>query len=297
MKSLCFAFYLILQCIFGKGEGAQWCYAVEECSGCIGPRDWQTLDGSKCGGPAQSPINVVTGNLKYNSQLKPFTFVGYDKAYNYTMTNNGHSAFIDLSRTSMSIKDGGLSGTYNIVQLHFHWGSEMSEGSEHSINGERFPMELHIVHNSSGGHLAVLGFFYEENTSNNTKYDGIINGLNMITSKGSIANVTNLRLVDLIPESRELELYYRYNGSLTTPNCDEIVTWTLFPNTIKLSKGQLEAFYKNLNFTVNDKMEENFRPVQKLNGRIVQTSDAISVLSQTVTLIIPVLLSLLFFTS
>ncbi|CAH2222493.1 Hypothetical predicted protein [Pelobates cultripes] len=137
----------------------------------------------------------------------------------------------------------------------------------------------------------------QENAAENKQYDGIIKGLEMITSKGSIANVTNLRLIDLIPESGELELYYRYNGSLTTPNCDEIVTWTLFPNTIKLSKVQLEAFYKNLNLTATEKMEENFRPVQKLNGRIVQTSDAISVLSQTVALIIPVLLSFLFFTS
>ena len=44
---------------------------------------------------------------------------------------------------------GPLSNSYQLLQLHFHWGSNDSQGSEHTINGERFPMEMHLVHQSS----------------------------------------------------------------------------------------------------------------------------------------------------
>lgn len=35
--------------------------------------------------------------------------------------------------------------------------------------------------------------------------------------------------------------FYRYEGSLTTPNCNEVVIWTLFTNTIPISKKQVSA--------------------------------------------------------
>ena len=37
-----------------------------------------------------------------------------------------------------------------MLQLHFHWGADDSKGSEHTINGEEFPMEMHIVHKKVG---------------------------------------------------------------------------------------------------------------------------------------------------
>ena len=36
--------------------------------------------------------------------------------------------------------------------------------------------------------------------------------------------------------------FYRYNGSLTTPTCNEAVTWTVFNHTVEISQGQVRLF-------------------------------------------------------
>lgn len=42
-----------------------------------------------------------------------------------------------------------------------------------------------------------------------------------------------------IPAQKNLTKYFRYDGSLTTPDCAEAVVWTLFTSTVQLSKGQV----------------------------------------------------------
>ena len=33
--------------------------------------------------------------------------------------------------------------------------------------------------------------------------------------------------------------FYRYDGSLTTPKCNEVVTWTVFKNHVNISTDQV----------------------------------------------------------
>jgi len=57
--------------------------------------------------------------------------------------------------------------------------------------------------------------------------------------------------------------FYRYDGSVTAPNCAEVAKWFVFTNTFTLSEAQWSAFkamYPN---------PSNNRPVQPLNGRTV----------------------------
>lgn len=42
-----------------------------------------------------------------------------------------------------------------------------------------------------------------------------------------------------LPPSKNLTRYFRYNGSLTTPDCAEAVVWTVFENAIPLSRDQV----------------------------------------------------------
>ena len=59
-----------------------------------------------------------------------------------------------------------------------------------------------------------------------------------VIDAGTETTLTSLvSLKDLLP--RETTSFYRYSGSLTTPNCDEIVIWTVFDNPVKISEKQV----------------------------------------------------------
>merc|ERR1711874_938172 len=149
----------------------------------------------ECNGKSQSPIDIVTGPTPV-AEPSPLTFGNYDKIridmlsnseehYHYpgapeeeetirlengTIKNNGHTAQLDVIATipgDVGILSGGnLTGEYQILQLHFHWGADDTKGSEHTLDGKMFPLELHIVHRKVGepdflavsGGLAVTGF-------------------------------------------------------------------------------------------------------------------------------------------
>ena len=36
------------------------------------------------------------------------------------------------------LSGGPLEGDYQILQLHFHWGSDDTKGSEHTLDGQRY---------------------------------------------------------------------------------------------------------------------------------------------------------------
>ncbi|MBN3308353.1 CAH4 anhydrase, partial [Amia calva] len=244
-----------------------------------GPKEWNKVH-PDCAGDNQSPINIITKRTLRNNDLMTFTFTDYDKQTIALMKNNGHSVQVSLP-TGKKISGGNLT-TYKALQFHLHWGTDGGPGSEHTIDGEQFPMELHIVHikdthssldqavKEKDG-IAVLGFFYQESPEENKNYTKLIDALDKITDTGLNTTLQGLRLDELIPAPENLTKYYRYEGSLTTPDCSEAVVWTVFENPIPLSKEQILAFTK-LNFKDMKSMVDTFRPVQKLNNRIVYRS-------------------------
>ena len=49
---------------------------------------------------------------------------------------------VDSGDVNMTISGGRLPDTYKLVQFHWHWGSQNSRGSEHTINGKAYPLEV-----------------------------------------------------------------------------------------------------------------------------------------------------------
>ena len=56
----------------------------------------------------------------------------------------------------------------------------------------------------------------------------------------SITMVNLPSLITLLPANKKD--FYRYNGSLTTPLCNEAVVWTVFDSPIKVSQQQVNSF-------------------------------------------------------
>lgn len=43
----------------------------------------------------------------------------------------------------MTVSGRWLKYNYKLVEMRFHWGSNNTNGSEHTLNKRRFPMEVH----------------------------------------------------------------------------------------------------------------------------------------------------------
>ncbi|XP_070825818.1 carbonic anhydrase 4b [Chaetodon trifascialis] len=282
-------------------SGADWCYQSQfSCNHtCTDPEEWGMIS-QNCNGRAQSPVNIVTRKLQRDERLNCFVFTGYQEIFHSNLTNNGHSVQLNLP-SSIKIKNANLPATYKALQLHLHWGEDGGPGSEHTIDGERFPMEMHIVHikeeyNSLSQAVkdptgvAVLGFFFEESTSDNKKFAPLINALKNLTQPSSIMTLESVSLEMFTLPEKNMTKYFRYDGSLTTPDCQQAVIWTLFENTILLSSNQLKAFSK-LRFADKKPMVNNYRPVQPLNGRVVYYSRGHVVLVSAGLLVMSVLMS------
>ncbi|GAB1597587.1 carbonic anhydrase 2-like isoform X1 [Argonauta hians] len=236
--------------------------------------DWKK-DNPNCAYSSQSPIDIKTDKALYK-KLGAFNWNNYQVSEKSKLTNNGHT--VKLSINGPMLSGGGLNGTYKAAQLHFHWAEGMlNKGSEHGVNGKYYPLEMHIVHfkstypniapalNDKSG-LAVLGFFFQISEEENDNLKPIFDVVeNLSTDK----TINNFNLKKLVADSN-VDDFYRYNGSLTTPPCSEAVVWTVFAQPKRISQTQLKKLW-----TVKDshgKTQKNYRPVLSLNDRVVLTS-------------------------
>ncbi|XP_072207483.1 carbonic anhydrase 15-like isoform X3 [Excalfactoria chinensis] len=246
--------------VIQAAAGGQWCYDSQDPK--CGPNHWKELKAT-CGGDKQSPVNIDRRWLQRDSSLGDIIFEGYDQAPpgKWRLLNDGHTVMLSLETEPgdehIAISGGGLPGRYRALQLHFHWGSPTRNGSEHTVDGQQLPMEVSEAPNSN--------------------YNTIIGGLRNISHAGQAVDLAStFRLGTLLPHIAQLSRYYRYQGSLTTPDCSEAVIWTVFEEPVGISKEQLQAFVSSVHFPASGaaplKMTNNFRPPQPLRSRKVFSS-------------------------
>jgi carbonic anhydrase len=217
---------------------ASWSYA-----GADGPDKWGSLDRdyAACAvGRQQSPVALTTATARdvANPQI---SYVPTDARVNY----DGHTVQVDLRPGSSLVLDGV---PYQLLQFHFH------SPSEHTVDGQSFPVEVHLVHRSDGGALAVVGVLVTGGVDNR--------GLGAVTASMPTKAGKEVRLSDGYDPSAlhpsDLRAF-RYSGSLTTPPCLEGVTWVVLQTPIGASGTQIASFARLL--------QGNSRPPQPLNAR------------------------------
>jgi carbonic anhydrase len=143
---------------------------------------------------------------------------------------------------------------------------------------------LHIVHTKEGEAdplntdkgLAVTGFMFEIDSADNAALTPLTDALqNVINSDQEMAfQASNFRIDQLIDSvagisSGSATQYAHYEGSLTTPTCNEVVEWINFLTPLKISENQLNKFRAMMD-SHGKNIVDNFRPPQPLNGRMVE---------------------------
>lgn len=192
-------------------------------------------------GDSQSPINIET------KKTKPMKDDGKVEL-NYSErvvdeVDNGHS--IQVDDVGSAVIDGR---NFDLEQFHFH------AKSEHTLDGEHYPIEVHFVNKAQDGRLAVIAIFFKEGKAN-ISFQTILNNIKL----GGKTNVSDkINMTNLIPANKT---YYHYNGSLTTPPLSENVEWYVMKHPIEVSKAQITTF--------NKYYDSNNRKVQPLNGRSI----------------------------
>ncbi len=218
---------------------AHWDYLGVE-----GPAHWGMLSEQymTCEtGHRQSPVNITMAHHGEHHQKLVFH---YQTSQLHEM-NNGHT--IQVSHVSQCRVDLN-NRTYKLRQFHFH------APSEHHIEGQTFPMEMHLVHQDRRGHILVIAVMMKTDTP-----EPVLSKLwkwlpNQIGREVSVP--LDLSLNDLLPTNTH---HYTYSGSLTTPPCTEGVQWIVLKEPMHVAAQDVERFVQIIG--------ENARPIQPLGGR------------------------------
>jgi len=277
----CVVTLLVILSVTSTSLGALWDYT----QGDHGPAHWGTTY-TDCLGDRQSPVDLVTSKTHHRSPLR---FTHHDKLPGKAeVINNGHTVKLTTHPATAEdipiMEGGGLPVRYKFAQVHFHWGSDDTKGSEHKVNGKPYPMEMHFVHykashpnisaalkEGAGDSLAALGVFFEVGESPNPGLEKLLPAFSEVTLTGvkttseSAGKAPLLPLTSLLHEA-DFTSFYRYEGSLTTPACQEIVQWTVLKKPVSVTKEQMEAFRK-LQDGEGAPLVNNYRPIQTLGDR------------------------------
>lgn len=264
---------------------AEWGYGPDN-----GPSKWEKW-APACTGSCQSPIDIVTSKAKVNKALESLTSK-YEKSNPCTLVNTGRAVQVNVTANS-TLTGGPLAkSTYILKQFHFHWGSTKGVGSEHTVDAKSYSAELHLVHWKSEygtveeamkhkDGLAVQAVFLDVGESDHKDLQKLLDHFPKVVKPTATTPLPeSYDHTKLLPD--KLDRYWTYGGSLTTPPCLEIATFIIYQQPISVSKKQMEAFRslkplwcaKETDAKKVEKacLENNYRPVQPLNGRVVEVS-------------------------
>lgn len=118
---------------------------------------------------------------------------------------------------------------------------------------------------------AVLAILFKVD-DNNKQLEPIFKFFKNVLQEGENATYQNFPVHGTLPKPKDREKFYRYHGSLTTPDCNEVVVWTIFKEKMEISQKEMDEL-RQLNHGIlrepRTPISDNFRDAQPLNARKV----------------------------
>ncbi|KAF8540044.1 alpha carbonic anhydrase [Trichophaea hybrida] len=218
--------------------------------GASGPLNWASLspNNSACStSRTQSPINLTNATSSLLSSPPTISIPTLPSA---EFENLGTTVEVICTGTTT------LAGTeFKLKQFHLH------SPSEHRIDEEYFPLEMHMVHESSSGGIAVIAMLFELSSSNTTSLlSAVTENIDAIAKPGTRTETGALDFSPLIAHIQSSPLM-TYKGSLTTPPCAEGLTFIIPQQPMPVDVETFNKIKKvvrfNSRYTQNNAGEEN----------------------------------------
>jgi len=210
-------------------------------SGDIGPEHWGELSPTwaECAvGGEQSPVDLAHRRIPVRRGPKLALEYGETEG---EIFDNGHTIEVETEGENFLELDGE---SFELVQFHFH------TPSEHVVDGRGYDMELHLVHRSEAGELAVIGVFLQRGESSGALAPIFEQLPDQVGPHTPLAEPFDPS--DFLPAKRR---HFRYEGSLTTPPCSEGVRWMVLVQPLTISHEHMARFNQIVRF--------NARPAQR----------------------------------
>ncbi|XP_062398248.1 carbonic anhydrase 9-like [Sardina pilchardus] len=243
---------------------------------------------------SQSPVNLDPFYMMWNMSMPPLELQDYDvpQTEPWVMKNIRDTVAVEFN-PGMRLRGANFPGEYQTLYMSFHWGSTYMPGSEHTYNGRRYPMELQIIHilppytsvmeavYLERQAVAILAFFIDIGHEDNPVFEIISSAVPTVPLAGDEAFLNPFALRDLLPD--DISKFYRYQGSLTFPDCLFGVEWAVFEEPIYISLKQYDRFVSSVYYHEWEEGEEpklqvmNYRHIHSLFMRVLEASPNASI--------------------
>ncbi|KAK1238093.1 hypothetical protein MKX08_002672 [Trichoderma sp. CBMAI-0020] len=210
----------------------------------IGPLNWYSLNKTAnelCAtGQHQSPVVLDSSIATAHGDSISFTVDSYP--FGAEFENLGSTVEVPVNGT---LKAGGKD--YKLAQFHFH------TPSEHRIDSEYHPMEIHFVFSTPDKSTAVVSFLVDFGLPN-LLLSSVFQNVNEIATPGE-TTLTGPLLFAALENHLKSNAIFTYSGSLTTPPCTEGVDWYISAQPLQIDTatyGKVKDVIKfNARYTQN----------------------------------------------